>query len=414
MRTRVFADYTTQGSERDYYYDGVNYAFDRPIFYTARRSFSAMLDIVTPKFRSLIANGVIINNPMTYVNSGVEQDPAVIESSGICYGRMHQFRRVYPLGDIHPNEIGLPMKDSFTAADQYVALYNDNMAQALQKAHSNIAVNEAMALASLGELPETVRWMASIVKRGVKTTRYCLNKKSVLKDAKKIKRWMYSRSPLDAAMDSWMEMRYAIRPLVFEMEQCIQAARSIVHKNLRQTARGLVRQNFANTTSTTVTNDFEFTLTHKLVNQHKFRAGVLFQVEDDLNGMMALWGLDQPIQALYELTPLSFVLDWFFNVGDVIGAWAPKAGLSNLTSWSSAEIFIRGSFELSGFRDFDPARCSSSTSFSLVKNPKVSYVTHIRKRVANPILSAMPTCRINLDTAKIVDLCAIGKSLLKI
>jgi hypothetical protein len=84
------------------------------------------------------------------------------------------------------------------------------------------------------------------------------------------------------------------------------------------------------------------------------RAGVLYDViREDTEVVL---GTLELAQAGWELMTLSFVVDWFANVGTAIPALAPKTGLEQRLSWKSARYFINEEFRIKtlDFQSYSP------------------------------------------------------------
>lgn len=70
------------------------------------------------------------------------------------------------------------------------------------------------------------------------------------------------------------------------------------------------------------------------------RAGSLDVTELTMQRDLGMTGKDL-VTLPWELVPYSFVVDWFFNVGDVLGALVPAPHLQNLCSWCSVERVVK-------------------------------------------------------------------------
>jgi hypothetical protein len=68
-------------------------------------------------------------------------------------------------------------------------------------------------------------------------------------------------------------------------------------------------------------------------------AGVLYGFTAEQSAQ-SYWGMNmaQLPSALWELTPLSFVSDWFLNIGQYIAAISPVPGASQLAGWTLIRI----------------------------------------------------------------------------
>lgn len=432
MRTRVFVDRQMHQSKPLVWLTTPTTTSTNTFeSFISSREYAAMIDIVTPKYRTLQNQGIIINNPMWREVMNYKAGTSDFVMNGMQGStRIHsEFSLAVPfVGAVTPL---LPDRQALELF--FTSNFQDDMDLASNRAFANVEVSEAAALASLGELPETLNWMKSILTRGVNLTKmlrrrggsipYAIKAAIMAKPPGSVKKLAKSsaRGSMKAKTDAvsvfanlWLEYRYAIRPLIFEMEQCIEALNARL-KNTRQTARGkenneTITDNVR--TSTTTWSSMIINRTYRVKTRKRtiFRAGVLFNIDDDINALFAIWGLDQPLQAAYELVSLSFILDWFFSVGDVIGAYAPKASLTPLSSWCTCRyveetqvIPISATVSnRSGYQWDVPMITHGSASMALQRT--------WRKPVAER--SLIPTFDLKLDLAKIVDLGTIGRSLL--
>lgn len=434
MRTRVFDDTTITGSF-PYLWVPTNgapgYSSENWLHTTADRS-HIMCDVVTPKFFELRNQGVIINNPLWHEDIHYLYGPTSVRVNWVKDGYVTGYM-LWPYFSYLEIPLASPTLPNTVAFEQLFKQFEHLGDLAANRAWANVELSEAMLLASLGELPETLSWLRSLLTRGVNLTKLLRSKSKLLttlpdlakvvmsKDPRTLKKLARgsrsSKTDLVASFaNAWLEYRYAIRPLIFEMKSCLEALKKIITKGTRETARGkeVVLEN--NTSIVTHTNSdirtTTVTATYRRVVRTTIscRAGVLFQIEDDLDTLLAIWGIDQPLESAWELVPFSFIIDWFFSVGDTISAWSVNPSLKPLSSWMT----------------FRHTTDESRTSLSFAMANKGGYVwstpevTHgksglvcsrtWRKPVA--VRSALPRFDLKLDLAKIIDLGTIGRSLL--
>lgn len=414
MRERIFQNTVQSDQYREYWkrlWDN-SYAFDFQAIYTASIKRRKMFDEVVPKFYRRRSKGEIFINPSILLDEEMDETPTIYDGEDYysTRSRVEHLHSGFLLSSSFP-----VLPTLWDAADwEIFDLYSSNsdIDIAVAKAWANVDVSEAAALASLGELPETIAWIASIYKRALTCVRLFKDKKFLIRSISNVS----NKSVASGLADVWLEFRYAFRPLVFEMKQALEAARSQIAKGTRQTARGFSRDNSVNSYQRTLVNAFghgNANVDCKETTTRNVRAGVLFDIEDDINGIMALWGLDKPLDTVWELTPFSFILDWFFNIGNVISAWAPKPSLRTLGSWVTYEELIskeyrntsivRNSSTWFGYRVLAP----TPVSLGQLRTKRL-----VKLRYASPTRPILPDLKINLDLAKITDLTLIGQKLL--
>lgn len=381
------------------------------IAYNSSRYKKSMLDIVTPNFYTRMKNGDIINNDMASEVLSVRTTPTtlsyIVEETGnstVAKGEYYKTRNAAAIAPLITGE------DSMTDVSSYLSSFSSERDIAITEAYANISESDILAFATVGELPETIRWFALLAKRVVTIMSTVKRKKFLLK----LKRTS-AKDRTNMLADIWMEARYALRPLMFEAEQIAQIFNNYGEKPDRGTARG-----YHNVTDTTTTDDnvlFDnaivgFPQRTTTVRKSSYRAGVLYAVdfEDLPSAWVGVLGLDQPLESMWELTTLSFALDWFFDLGDLIASWTPNAGLTPLACWVKETHHITTVIQASlpTMNWATPPRY-----FTLTDWTPGTYVQERRLvvRTASPTQPLLPHIDINLDMFKIADLIVIARNI---
>lgn len=219
--------------------------------------------------------------------------------------------------------------------------------------------------------------------------------------------------PMDVIVGLWLEYRYAVRPLIADLQNAVKALDKAI-KSERLTARGReshVGESVSYFHSDPVPNDNSFRVDSKITTSEviKARAGCLYIVDAQLASFLDVLGFDQPIEAVWELIPFSFVLDWVFSIGDLLESWFKSSGLSVLTSWVTLQV--------------ESVRTQKVTSAELVSlhagwawpNQTLELgsshsTVQWKWRKPNPSIPTLPRFDLKLDLAKIIDLGAIYRS----
>lgn len=135
----------------------------------------------------------------------------------------------------------------------------------------------------------------------------------------------------------WLEWRYGWGPLVYDIEGLLKAAFVTRQEfNPRATARGFAHD------SQTRTRSFSFyylnspglgsfTGTEQLLHEAVLRGYCLYDRNASQIGPNA-FGVYSIPESLWELTPYSFVIDKFVNIGNFLAAATPKVGVNYLAS----------------------------------------------------------------------------------
>lgn len=80
----------------------------------------------------------------------------------------------------------------------------------------------------------------------------------------------------------------------------------------------------------------------------------------DILESLKKWGLTNPMETAWELTPWSFVVDWFLPVGEYISSLTADTGLTFVTG--TRKIKMRGTFSTRSPSGFDPNNLGFSKS----------------------------------------------------
>lgn len=414
MRERIFIDTGAIGTEHIYYYEKADLSvvvLDQTQTWQKNRQYAAMQDVVVPNFKARQAKGEIFVNALNSQAFQSLHQPCFAHSKGY-WGYNGYCESV--LQWMYPSISGEPM--TWLQFQEFLDDFQGERDVATTKAWSNVDVSEMQALASLGEMPETLKWIGSLYIRMAHLIRMFSKKQLRRQLVKQLKR-LSNKQKLTAATDNvsnfWLEFRYAVRPLVFEMTQAVAALKAALDTAQRFTARGynLVEEDSKNTVTWDVSPYLSMPVELQYARKSNYRAGVLYRLEAEINKLASVWGLNQGFETFWELTPFSFIIDWFFTIGDVISSWNVTSGILTLGSWITEQHVItkkwlygasgvnayHGMFSVSGW---DPIHPGETT---------VQWV--LKRRIPNPDRSILPHCRIRLDAAKLLDLATIGRGL---
>lgn len=207
--------------------------------------------------------------------------------------------------------------------------------QSLVSREVNAAVAKAQAalydlLTELGELSSTVDYFIDTLKR------FASLKKSIAKRAADIVKQRSSRNSRrkpkdgrlrraytqsDALASAWLEYRYAIMPLVYSLED--------IEKALITRYRGIVREKSrADKALHSEHTDYAYseslgmtTITTTIIDGILTARGSAVMRFDYNEGRV---GMD-PLITAWELVPMSFVVDWFIDIGSLISSFSPFA-----------------------------------------------------------------------------------------
>lgn len=190
----------------------------------------------------------------------------------------------------------------------------------------------------LGELPETIQWMGKTLKSLVET--YRAVRSGRLRDVKRLAKRAGRRARdqpyrelhrrTGEVSDKWLEWRYAVQPLMYDMDDMMKALYGARNRNLIRRVAGGATGRYLNVIRDPYTGQMQ-------LSEWQDRAVVYYQVNPDVEAFRRL-GLINPLAALWELTPLSFVVDWFIPIGNYVGNLDTMFGVSVLSSTSSRSV----------------------------------------------------------------------------
>jgi hypothetical protein len=360
---------------------------ERPVEYSSR----TMSDNPTPDFIRRKARGDIIMTDMTSTSEEWSKSfsisPAAYTCTAAYFDENHTLEP--PAGSMFYSAIDLAAMDALAVSSgghlsvdpAYVSGLAANAALANQSAA------DFESLVALVEGPETVKYIADKLAKLVQLIRKA-------KDPKQWKR-IKSRSgdKIDSFQSAWLEMRYAIRPLMYDVESAIKALNA-TKKPPRQTYRGTENQI---TTDSNVEVVGDYTVTTVKATEIVARACLITEISQNAQSSQT-WGLFNVGSAVVELIPYSFVVGWFLNLDGIISSMNP----------SPHQLPLGGCVT---------ATTTTSTSVHVVHNPSGSFCTYtstLTDRVRTPDVQPMYlTLDINLDIPKLIDLAALTRQLLK-
>lgn len=310
--------------------------------------FDEMTDIVTPGFRRESAKGRVINNAMERLKTSHSLTQAnVWFSKFTTTGNAGYRAEGYDLSVIPVNDPRDPAGRLHMQGVQ--AAIADAEAIALTDAFAKVGIPDAESLTSIAEMRETLSFMLSPVRKIKQLASRATSIEKLLKrdeetylrrlaawsrrsDAQKLKipkpekakrkiklaRWEVTDIP-----SLWLAFRYGVMPLIYDVQDHWKAFNKVSKFVPRATARGKASDTLtvivphapvvfglADRHSATENADFKISV----------RAGVLYVPR--LETLLTKFGLEagRIPSTLWEVVPLSFVVDWAINMSDVLNA----------------------------------------------------------------------------------------------
>lgn len=178
----------------------------------------------------------------------------------------------------------------------------------------------------LGELPETVKMIYNGLKAII--TKYLEARRKI---ASLPKNNISSGSALTDVASIWMAYRYGIMPIVYSINDALDYLHS-------QGVFRTVRQG----------ENFEIPLQHS-GNQYMITGRDRYWGKARVDPLDAKTGLKMNIMSTaWELVPLSFVIDWAFNIGDLLSSLQGPSGAKEIKHSYSRRVEFQALYEVNG------------------------------------------------------------------
>lgn len=307
----------------------------------------------------------------------------------------------------------LEVKLSSLVASKLGLITENEKRDALTAVSADVASGVASLLVSGAELNKT----SAMICQALSLLRHPIrDAKRALKLTRKQMRTPEGRKAvLDKANDLWLEGRYGWRPFIYDVMSWFDARSTPKYE--RYTARKRVKR------SATWTTYIDFGYNRglgviKLRLDHQlsvvFRAGQLAEYSPRVDGYAQSFGLYDVVGAAWDLVPYSFVYDWFCNLGDALKSLQAYYLVKNRIGWSSLkqEYTVVHTPET-------PVPVVYTEPYARYEYMKLPIGEAFNERLMNytrtPVTSFLPdfAWRCHLDLAKIADLVALLRSLLR-
>lgn len=288
-------------------------------------------DVITPNFKRRIRAGEIIVNPYTHTKEvwfNSNNGSLDIEPSGNCvnnYAKAHDHLGVHltHLLENTPRGYDQPMQRLVPKWVYTQSEVDDAIDLAATRAWSDAAGNDAQLLVIIAEMHKTVRMLLHPLQN---LTRFL---KKVLRDKRRDPRpSVATMSLLEYLGAEWLTYRFGVRPLLFDIQNVLKAVTK-PHKSGLERHKGTYKMSRSYDYGTLSCTMGSGTCQYRLNIDHTVtvRCGFMRDAEGGFQDALGLRISDIP-SAIWELIPFSFVIDWFFNIGEFLStlpAWGGPA-----------------------------------------------------------------------------------------
>ena len=199
---------------------------------------------------------------------------------------------------------------------------------------------------------------------------------------------------------AWLEYRYGWMPIIYDVQDMIAAANAKLkdHNLVTGGSKTEVSLNLSDVRTYTISSVQSQLATETLTGTRVYRARAYAEV---LYAQARTVGFD-PIGTAWELTPFSFVVDWFIDVNSYLQAVSPFGGTNLLGCMNS----VRDSYAwqqtvVNDFHGSDGSGSHSGTSGN------ISTLVEVNRYTRFPSSVSLPVWNPRLTPKRVVDLLAL-------
>lgn len=258
------------------------------------------------------------------------------------------------------------------------------------------------------ELAKTQSYFRSALERVVNATLALLRgRKQLLKRLarqgkrylKKTRRRVVVKDVSGELSKLWMEWRYAVCPVVYDVEDMLKALYAeSVKPDIRRAASG-DDEDFASYRHDKYSR---YTVTSSTSGTARGRMVANFRVNKNAEAFKRL-GLINLTSVLWEVTPLSFVVDWFIPVGEMLGHLDALAGVDVLSVTYALTVESKRSQAGFGYsyKQFDSV-------YTFAQGPQDSVSKTYNRQITKLDLPKYDL-RASLSGKRLLDACALSR-----
>lgn len=252
-----------------------------------------------------------------------------IESEAITVKLIYQEMTI--IEGAHPYQMGFPV--DLHPLETY-QIDSGVVTSALASAESGIYD----LLTEIVELPSTLKYLSEVVQKGAKALKNYDDELSRLKKLMK-KGGKIAEKAAKTVASLWLQYRYVLMPILYSIEDVKSLLKG--YKRVFAKYREKSKENIE-----LPVGDWDTTTFGSKTKRCWIKRS--FSPEDLVDMLLGTLGLN-PIATAWELVTLSFVVDWFINIGDVLtAATGSKLYTQQVAAYSEKDegtsVFVRDNF----------------------------------------------------------------------
>jgi hypothetical protein len=360
-------------------------------------------DTVIPNFKLRSQKGEVFFNPYSHSETVFTESPVAFVNHYHDNGDMPSGGGFLDYGTLTMDSCLLGM-NRFLEPPSDLPSTNEAHS-AINSAYAGVAAGSAHLLETAAEIRESLATLQSYVR---KARRFLDLGAYFNKMARKKKGG--ARVPFKDVASEWLEYRYGLRPIMFDVNNIMKALNKGIP--VRFTSRGFGEaapyEQSDSTLNTAPFSSMNVIVTRSLTVSRSYRASVLASLPSGILSWGHNFGLDEWVETAWELVPYSFVIDWFIGVGTYLSSITPNFGVKELggclvsitetRQQTVCTLVDDPSYQATAAGRFRNVSGSGSTTrVATTKHRAVGITPSVRGAVG----------RVNLDTAKVVDLAAL-------
>jgi hypothetical protein len=287
---------------------------------------------------------------------------------------------------------------------------------AVTRAFAQMNDPEVLLPVSLYEAKKTAATITRVASRLKRAAKWIRKGNKILSKGNVVHSFRSLRHPAKLASE-WLEVRYGLRPLYYELKglyNLIQDGTSPNRRRFKSYYKDTTKvPNWATGVASSLPGNCAVPFRCEKSTTVEISGGVLAEVLRDQMSVADEIGFNSPFSSAWEIVPWSFVVDWFLNTSDLFQSWDPNPSLQTKTWWvvtkekvtytTMPSVTFADPLPLSGnvLRPDNPGVRVQAGNCT-----RAIWHTH---RIPTPARQALPLVKVHLDVVKAFDLLALAR-----